>query len=204
MPGRYRVTETQKPELGWEQTSPEYAASLSGAKVVPPNQTVASGFAHFSLDDTNRLHFKVSFNHVTSETTGLGIYRGAPGVNGALIYDLVEEAGFEREGFTSPVIGSLAFAPELLTDLDEGNLYVGLATTDFPNGEVRDQIIPGYSHVVEVRSGVVVESLDFANTHTEKIPNVPGVAGFGLIVMAVLFAFSVAWRRRRVAFANES
>ena len=172
-----------------EQTSPEYAANLKGGQVVPPVDTPASGAAFFSIDALNRRYFDVSFNHLTSQTTRIGIYR-----NGTLLYDIFDL--LEQEpGFGSPVRGSLALDELLLPDLNSGNLDVLVSTSDHPNGEIGGPVLLVDQHIVEGRSGVTVGVRDFGNAQTGPIPNVLGVTQWGLIILAALMTAAVVWRR---------
>ncbi|MEK7862813.1 MAG: CHRD domain-containing protein, partial [Chloroflexota bacterium] len=190
MPGTYRVAEILQP--GWERTAPEFAMVLDGASEVPANVTSAFGFAHFALDDSTRtLAFAVDFGALSGPTTGIHIHRGAPGVDGPIIYDLALAAGV-ASGFASPLGGTVALAEADLADLMAGNLYVNLHTTAFSGGEIRGQIVPSAAHVVVLASGAAVSDRDFGCVYPGEIrgtafddadgdgaldPGEPGIAG---------------------------
>ena len=95
-------------QTGWVQTAPEFTA-VSGASEVPGNSSPAIGFARFSLDEsTNQLFFDVNFANVASNAKMLHIHRGAPGVNGDILYDLAALSGVPAgQPFGSPVTGTL-------------------------------------------------------------------------------------------------
>ncbi len=162
-------------DIGFAQTGPEYATELNAANEVqnPAVDSPATGFATFSLDDaTNTLAFEVHFANLIGDTTMLHIHRGGAGVNGPVAYDLEAIAGLS-DGFTSPVTGTIDLANDLLlggvsvqdilTDLDNGDLYVNLHTSSFGSGEVRGQVEVESSHVVPLASNQQVTDRNFGN-----------------------------------------
>ena len=162
--------------VGFAQTGPEYAAELDPANEVqnPAVDSPATGFATFSLDDaTNTLAFEVHFANLIGDTTMLHIHRGDAGVNGSVAYDLEAIAGV-TDGFTSPVTGTIDLANDLLlgggvtvqdilNDLVNGDLYVNLHTSSFPNGEIRGQVEVESGHVIPLASDQHVTDRNFGN-----------------------------------------
>src|SRR5438094_597516 len=169
-PGTHAVREVG--QAGWVQTTPEFTVVLRGADEVGPKDTPAMGYAALSLNEaTSTLVFDVTFDPLLGPTTGLHIHRGAPGVNGPIIYDLGALAGL-----TSPVRGTTAFNPTDLANLQTGNLYINAHSTVNPGGEIRGQILPGSGHLVPVTSGRVATERNFGNRNLAPVANDDGYA----------------------------
>jgi hypothetical protein len=109
-----------------------FTANLSGANVVPPNQSDATGFAELRYNRNTRI-FRISVEYSGFEGTGAHIHRGEEGVNGPVIF-----------GFDSPA-SPINYTSQPLTSFQEGELYNGLYyisihSEDFPGGEIRGQL----------------------------------------------------------------
>src|SRR5574341_821364 len=156
-PGTHAVREVLQP--GWVQTTPEFTVVLSPANEVqtPPVNSPASGYGFFSLGDTSTLAFDINFTPLLGATTGAHIHRGAPGVNGAVIYNL------GLAGLTSPLQGTTPFNASDLADLNAGNLYANVHSTVYPGGEIRGQILPGTAHRIPMTSGLNATARNFGN-----------------------------------------
>ncbi|HWW61015.1 MAG TPA: CHRD domain-containing protein, partial [Thermoanaerobaculia bacterium] len=105
---------------------------LRGAQEVPPVPSVASGGCMATLSGTT---LSVTCVHDVAGATIMHIHRGAPGVNGPILFDLGDPA--------SPVTATwTGMSPADVSDLVAGNLYINIHTAGRPAGEIRGQILP--------------------------------------------------------------
>lgn len=119
----------------WADTT--LIAHLSGAQEVPAVTTSGTGLAVFTLSsDGTKLTYDEVVNGVANITAG-HIHRGAPGVEGPVIYPLNVNATGPSE-----FSGSLDFKPQDVPDLLAGNMYTNIHSKANPGGEIRGQIMP--------------------------------------------------------------
>lgn len=125
------------------------SATLTGAQEVPPVTTSATGSASATLNAAKtQISVTVTYTGLTN-ITAAHIHVGAAGVDGPVIFTLA--AGT----FTSPLNKTLAAADltpqaaqnintfaEAVTALLAGNTYVNIHTTQYPDGEIRGQLMP--------------------------------------------------------------
>lgn len=108
---------------------------MTGTQEVPPNESPATGVVDVCLwGDLSRLHVDINVAGLASPVTGAQVRRGLPGENGPVIFDLGVFAG----------AGTRAdFAPtgEQIQDLLGGLCYLNVQTEQYPEGEIRGQII---------------------------------------------------------------
>ena len=131
------------PRAAGAQTS--WTASLGGGTEVPPVSTPGSGTFDATLSaDHTVMTFTLVYQNLKAATTQARIHRGAAGTTGPAIYYLSAGA------FTSPLTGATdpapaggppGFLPADFADLQAGILYVNVATTAHPAGEIRGQIV---------------------------------------------------------------
>lgn len=117
-------------------------AKLSGANVVPPVATGASGLATFNfMQASGETPFEVSVADVTSLVTMADLRQAPVGVNGPVIADLLL-AGSGALSPAMPLVGQVALtSTQAISSLNSG-LYVNVRTFFHPNGELRGQIEP--------------------------------------------------------------
>jgi hypothetical protein len=114
--------------------------TMTGAENTPPLNE-GSAFGRFTFDDQTRvMTYAVTVNGMSSGLiTASHIHRGAPGVNGPIVYTL------SATGFTQ-VAGSITLTPEDVADLKAGLWYVNVHSVANPGGFARAQILlPGTS-----------------------------------------------------------
>jgi hypothetical protein len=107
---------------------------LSGDQEVPPVVTPERGgcMARFR-GATNSL--SIVCTHDVVLPTLMHIHRGAPGVNGPVIFDLGSPE--------SPVVATWdGMTPADVADLFAGNFYVNIHTSGRPGGAIRGQLLP--------------------------------------------------------------
>jgi len=106
---------------------------LRADQEVPPNPSTASGGCFGQLNQPG-MQFSVTCVHNVIGATVMHIHRGAPGVNGPVVFDLGSP--------TSPVSATWSgMTPADIADLLAGNLYVNIHSAGRPSGEIRGQIL---------------------------------------------------------------
>ncbi len=132
-----------------------YNATLIGAEEVPSTGSTGVGTAIFWLSaDNTTMHYKIAVAW-TINITMSHIHLAPRGVNGAVVVWLYPSAppaklipgvfgGLLAEGDVTAanLVGSLEnqSLSSLLAQMDAGNTYVNVHTTEFPGGEIRGQI----------------------------------------------------------------
>jgi hypothetical protein len=113
-----------------------FSVRLTPLQEVPPRLSTASGTGRLTLDpETRRFTASLAVSGILANAAH--IHRGAPGVNGPIIFPLTE---------TSPSSGEWVSAPGATLDeaqlaqLRAGELYFNVHSVIFPDGEMRGQI----------------------------------------------------------------
>lgn len=119
---------------------PDWMSELDGSQVVPP--TSSAGWAHvrlhYSTDDFYDPHpcvYEISYNDLSSQTTGAHLRWGHTGTNGPNAITLTSDQ------FSSPSHGYPAIPWSILDSLGSDSLYVVVTTESYPDGEVRGEFI---------------------------------------------------------------
>lgn len=110
----------------------EFTVTLNGQNVVPPTNSTATGEGVFNLFEGNRLQGVV--NHNVQNVFQGNVRLGAPGENGRRVCR-------DATG-PIPVRWDCRLSADEIAALNDGRFYVDLDTLDFPNGEIRGQIVP--------------------------------------------------------------
>jgi hypothetical protein len=132
-----------------------FVAYLSGGEEVPPVDTLAQGQAVFQLSkDGTALHYKVMVANIENVTMA-HIHLAPAGVNGPVVAWLYPSApppqlipgrfqGVLARGVITDadLVGPLAgmTLADLVAEMEAGNTYVNVHTSQYPGGEVRGQI----------------------------------------------------------------
>jgi hypothetical protein len=105
---------------------------LSGDQEVPPITTPHRGgcMGRFNAGSSQ---LTLVCTHDVPDATVMHIHRGAPGVNGAVAFDLGNPV--------SPVLATWTMLPADVAELLAGNLYVNVHTPGRPGGEIRGQLL---------------------------------------------------------------
>lgn len=123
----------------WERR----AGDLSGSQVIPTVTTGASGDAEvlYSLD-TPAAEVTLSFDSLSSETTAVHIHGPAEaGKNAEVLFDL-PLAEFEEGKLKDYQIN---LTDSQRDDLKKGLWYIDVHTSNYPNGEVRGQLLERFA-----------------------------------------------------------
>ncbi len=121
-----------------------FSAKMTSAQQVPANNSSALGLGGLTLNGTrDTLCVNIGWTGLSSAITGLHIHEGMPGTNGPVLVDLVP---YISNGHVMTTITGSMLTPELVAKHLRGELYLNLHTMNFPNGEIRGQILPETDH----------------------------------------------------------
>ena len=109
-----------------------FIALLNGGQEIPPNTSNASGIAFLTFDG-KQLCFAITTTIGGQETAAHIHGPAAPGETAGILFPL--DAGRAKNGCWSSPDKSAKKA------LKKGRLYLNIHTDDFPNGEIRGQIL---------------------------------------------------------------
>lgn len=135
----------------WSLMSQHFGAHLSGDEVVPPRVTRAQGEAEFQLSpDGTELSYRLMVSNIT-DVVAAYINLAPSGVNGPVVAFLFgpSAGGGRIDGVLATgiitaanLVGPLAGHPlsDLIGEMEDGNAYVDVGTTQFPAGQIRGQI----------------------------------------------------------------
>lgn len=116
-----------------------FGAKLEGAQETPPVSTPGLGVGSCMLNSTRDTMFvNLSVTGLTSAITGAHIHQGLPGVAGPVVFNLMPFLTGNR--ITGYLSGS-DFNAATIAKFLNGEYYFNVHTTNFPNGEVRGQIL---------------------------------------------------------------
>ena len=124
----------------------KFIAKMTGAQEVPANNSKATATASFELDGT-KLEFSVEVKDLSGPATAAHIHVGASGANGPPVYTFeLKDAGTSgklAEGTIDLTKDASAGVrgDSLKALLSNGNAYVNIHTGNFPDGEVRGQVM---------------------------------------------------------------
>jgi hypothetical protein len=128
-----------------------FTAELSGAEVVPPVDTAATGSATFEVDETGtRVHFVLAVRDLT-DAIASRVHEGPVGSSGrglVILFPGPDKTGpftgvLAQGNFNaSALIGSLTgkTVADFVALLESGQAYVNVGTVQNPKGEIRGQI----------------------------------------------------------------
>ena len=111
-----------------------FTATLNGASEVPANASTATGSATMTFNTSTKI-FTIVVNFTGIEATASHIHKGAVGESGGVVF-----------GFPSPIISPIYYTSVALdasqeADLNAGLYYVNIHSAEFPDGEIRGQLI---------------------------------------------------------------
>jgi hypothetical protein len=117
--------------------------TLTGAQEVPPVTTQATGTFKGSYNkSTNRISYTITFQGITP--VGMHFHNGAVGVDGPIIVpiDPGSDPYSGNNPFASPLVGTTDPITEAQeADLLAGNWYINIHSDQYPDGEIRAQLV---------------------------------------------------------------
>lgn len=117
-----------------------FKAELTGAQEVPPSGSAGTGFGRVTLNESETQITATVYYSGLGSGVVLGHIHGpaGPGANAPVIFDLAPTTG-ATEG--SVVARVFPITPSQVSQLKNGQLYFNIHTANFPNGEIRGQLV---------------------------------------------------------------
>jgi hypothetical protein len=115
----------------------KFMAMLSGPEEVPPNNSPGTGTANITWNsETKAVTWAIEFSGLTGPATAAHFHGPAgPGENAGPVVPI--------EDLESPSEGSATLTDEQAAQLADGRWYVNVHTAQFPDGEIRGQVVAG-------------------------------------------------------------
>ena len=113
------------------RTVDRFTFPMSSAQEVPPTGSAATGNCLADLADNAGSVFLQCTHNVPSPTS-IHLHVAPPGEDGPVVFDLPALTSFSANA---------PLTPRLVADFAAGFLYVNVHSPDFPEGEIRDQLI---------------------------------------------------------------
>jgi hypothetical protein len=109
-------------------------ADLKSSEEVPPNDSPGKGTAEVTLDtEANKVSWKITQEGLTGDPAAAHFHGPAKvGENAAPVVDIS----------TNLMEGSADVTPEQLQMIRDGNSYLNIHTAQYPDGEIRGQVVP--------------------------------------------------------------
>jgi hypothetical protein len=124
-----------------------FSGVLTPDQETPPTESTAVAVGVIVWDTgTGKFTVGLTFSGLTTNANAAHIHMGPPGMSGGIVirpWDGVVPS--QMSGFLpSPIDITNQVTPELLNDLQSGNLYFNIHTQQYPGGEIRGQIYPDF------------------------------------------------------------
>jgi hypothetical protein len=136
-------------QVAAQESEQKFTAKLSGKEEVPPNGSPSIGFAWVKITD-DKIRYEVNVTDM-DKVNAAHIHLGEAGKNGPVVLTLfkggpteqvngtVGEANVTASNLEGPMKGK--DVTDLVTAIKNGTMYVNVHTTDFPDGEIRGQLL---------------------------------------------------------------
>jgi hypothetical protein len=111
-------------------------AELNGASEVPANDSAGTGTLEATYDtDTKMFTWTVTYEGLTGDATAAHFHGpAAPDANAGPVVPIEGD-------LASPIEGSATLTDEQATQLQDGMWYFNLHTAQYPDGEIRGQVM---------------------------------------------------------------
>lgn len=134
------------PVIGPGPVADEFSATMTGASERPnPVETTASGTADFTFSG-DTLYYTITVDSLSSPVTAAHIHGPAgpeavaPPIVGFTIIDTTLTSGTIATGFVTAPTDPGITQDSVIALMRNGNAYVNVHTSNFPDGEIRGQI----------------------------------------------------------------
>jgi CHRD domain len=109
-------------------------ADLKSSEEVPPNDSPGKGTAEVTLDtDANKVSWKITHEGLTGDVSAAHFHGPAK---------MGENAGPVVDISANVMEGSADVTPEQLQMIRDGSTYLNIHTAQYPDGEIRGQVVP--------------------------------------------------------------
>jgi hypothetical protein len=115
-----------------------FSATLTAGEEVPPNDSAGTGTVEATFDtETNVLTWTIEYSGLTGEATAAHFHGpAAPGENAGPVVPIPDP-------LTSPISGTATLDDTQEADLLAGKWYFNVHTEQYPDGEIRGQVLEG-------------------------------------------------------------
>jgi hypothetical protein len=122
----------------------DFTIPLSGAEEVPPVETTGTGDVSIQLDTvTGAIILGGSFDQLMSPATTAALIGFAPvGSIGTIELITLAIVPVDDSRTAGDLSGSGTLTPEQVQGLLEQQTYINVRSSEFPNGELRGQVVP--------------------------------------------------------------
>jgi hypothetical protein len=126
-----------------------FTGTLNAASGVPPTSSTATGTVTLDFDGETTVQYRIDVTGLNGPTTA-HIHSGVAGATGPVRVTLFDAGGtgapttpvngeLVEDSFDSSDVQGIDFAA-LIEELRDGNAYVDVHTSAFPEGEIRGQV----------------------------------------------------------------
>jgi len=121
----------------------DFEAVLSGLNVIQPANSTGSGNVTVTLSQSgDSIFVQGSFSNLVGDHTASHIHVGFADENGGVVYPLTATVDADNKGGTFEIQNNtFPIGGDTLAQLQGGQLYVNVHTTEYPAGEIRGQIL---------------------------------------------------------------
>src|SRR5947199_9873664 len=127
-------------EVVGAQTS--FVVRLDSSQEVPPTISTATGSGTLTLNTDNTLNYDITYTNLAADFLAAHIHGSAgPGTNASVLFPLTNVPANTRSGALQGTTAALTAAQ--VADLTNGLFYANIHTADFPDGEIRVQLLVG-------------------------------------------------------------
>lgn len=164
-----------------------FVANLSGKQETPATTSTAAGRVTATLNG-NTLTLTGNFDGLGSDVTASHIHYGGVSYPGPVVFSITingnemttdSSTSNETAGSTAHTNGTLSFTGTLtdsqIIQLQNGFYYVNVHSTQFPNGEIRGQLLAQGAPGIRETSMATTQS----SNGTTTITSLPGTMGSG-------------------------
>lgn len=115
-----------------------FSATLTAGEEVPPNDSAGTGTVEATFDtETNVLTWTIEYSGLTGDATAAHFHGpAAPGENAGPVVPIPDP-------LTSPISGTATLDDTQEADLLAGKWYFNIHTAEYPDGEIRGQVLEG-------------------------------------------------------------
>ena len=127
----------------------KFMAALSGEAQVPPVETEAVGMADITVDtESMTLRWQMVYDGLTGEPVAAHFHAPAGPEETAppvldMVADLMGDEVTDEPLPTDIMAGSAELTEEGLAALQDGMMYINIHTEQYPDGEIRGQVVEG-------------------------------------------------------------